>query len=152
LNQRFDVDLRQVTATGHSVGASVIWELACHRSSDYAALVAFSGTLWEPVPTSCPGPPVPLLHAHGLADQVFPMEGRALGGAVQGAVRPLWEVATERAGCAASAPAAPWRGMSCVDQVGCDAPHRFCTWEGEHKLQNGWYNAALEWIISDSLQ
>ncbi len=35
------------------------------------------GTFWKPVPQSCPGLPVPMIHIHGTADRTVPLKGRA---------------------------------------------------------------------------
>ena len=83
---RFAIAQERVMATGFSAGGMLIWELACRRSDLAAGFAPISGTFWAPVPEDCPAPAASLVHIHGTADEVVPLDGRAIGPARQGRV------------------------------------------------------------------
>ena len=55
------------------------WHVACFMGGDFAAFAPVAGAFWRPHPEACTGGPVRLLHLHGLADTVVPLEGRPIG-------------------------------------------------------------------------
>ncbi|MBY0610812.1 MAG: dienelactone hydrolase family protein [Beijerinckiaceae bacterium] len=79
--QRFEVDRNRVLMTGFSIGASLVWYMACKEPGLAAAYAPIAGGFWRPLPQSCAGP-IDLLHTHGWRDQTVPLEGRPLGGGV----------------------------------------------------------------------
>ncbi len=81
---RFGVDPARTLMTGFSAGGMMTWELACRRSTLFAAFMPMSGTFWDPVPAACDGPPATIIHTHGTADTTVPIGGRAIGSARQG--------------------------------------------------------------------
>lgn len=84
--RRFGIDRDRVMATGFSAGGMMVWTLACHRADLAAGFAPVSGTFWAPVPETCPAAPAHLIHTHGTADPVVPLEGRRIGPTKQGAV------------------------------------------------------------------
>lgn len=72
---RFSVDPARVLVTGHSVGGSITWYIACRAPQEFAAFAPVAGGFWRPHPQSCNGP-VKMLHTHGWDDPVVPLEGR----------------------------------------------------------------------------
>lgn len=78
----YPIDRRRIMAAGFSIGASMLWYLACNGPPDLAArfavFAAFSGTFWQPQPTSCSNRPFSLIQLNGTADTVFPLHGRSL--------------------------------------------------------------------------
>jgi len=84
--RRFGLARDRVMITGFSAGGMLVWELACRRSDLAAGFAPISGTFWAPVPDRCPAPPASLVHIHGTADDVVPLDGRAIGPARQGRV------------------------------------------------------------------
>lgn len=72
---RFGFDRSRVLLAGFSTGGSMVWDVACLRPDIAAAYAPISGGFWEPAATDCRGP-VDLLHTHGFADMVVPLEGR----------------------------------------------------------------------------
>jgi polyhydroxybutyrate depolymerase len=82
--ERFAVDRRRVLVAGFSIGASLVWYLACRQPGLGAAYAPIAGGFWRPHPTHCAGP-VDLLQTHGWRDRTVPLEGRPLrGDLVQG--------------------------------------------------------------------
>ena len=76
---RFPIDRHLVVAGGFSIGASMVWDLACHASSGFSAFLPLSGGFWEPMPDHCTAGPVNLRQTHGMADATFPLSGRPIG-------------------------------------------------------------------------
>lgn len=83
--QRFAIDRGRLLVSGFSIGASLVWYLACREPSLGAAYAPLAGGFWRPHPTVCAGP-VDLLQTHGWRDRTVPLEGRPLrgGGLYQG--------------------------------------------------------------------
>lgn len=78
--KRFPLDRSRMMATGFSLGASMVWYLACQAPTRFTAYVAFSGAFWKPEPADCPMGPVNFLHIHGTSDPTMPLAGRWVGG------------------------------------------------------------------------
>ncbi|MGI9407582.1 MAG: alpha/beta hydrolase family esterase [Hyphomicrobiaceae bacterium] len=85
--RRFPIDRNRLMATGSSAGGMMVWNLACHRSNRIAAFVPVSGTFWQPMPETCTTPVTSIVHVHGTADKVVPLNGRKINEARQGVVR-----------------------------------------------------------------
>ena len=71
---RFHLDRNRVFVTGFSMGAGVVWQLACHDPGAYAAYGPIAGGFWRGQPTGCAGP-VKMLLTHGWRDDAVPLEG-----------------------------------------------------------------------------
>jgi len=84
--RRFAIDPARVVVAGFSSGAMMVWHLACYRGDRFAGYVPMSGTFWAPIPQSCPGGAVNLIHYHGREDPVVPLHGRPIKDARQGDV------------------------------------------------------------------
>jgi polyhydroxybutyrate depolymerase len=71
VSSRFTIDEQKIYATGYSLGAMFTYELACHLSSRFAALVAHAGTM--PIaPNSCEQESnVAIMHLHGAEDSII---------------------------------------------------------------------------------
>ena len=76
---RFNTDPARVLLSGFSIGGSLTWYLACKEPGLARAYAPLAGGFWRPHPQACAGP-VDLLHSHGWADRVVPLEGRAVRG------------------------------------------------------------------------
>ncbi|WP_232830359.1 PHB depolymerase family esterase [Oceanicella sp. SM1341] len=102
---RFGFPRERVLAAGFSGGAMMVWRLACDRPERFAAYAPVAGLLWRPLPGRCAGP-VRLLHTHGWADPVVPLEGRAVAGGalVQGDLFAGLALLRRASGCTADAP------------------------------------------------
>ena len=77
--RRFRLDPRRMVLAGFSAGGFMVNYLACARPGAFAAYAPVGGGFWQPLPARCAGP-VRLMHSHGWADQVVPLEGRPLRG------------------------------------------------------------------------
>jgi len=67
------VDAKRVYATGLSNGAMMCYRLASEMSDRIAAIAPIAGTI--AVDNYHPKRPVPVMHFHGTADKVVPMQG-----------------------------------------------------------------------------
>jgi len=103
--QRFRFPRENVLAASFSLGAMMIWRLACDAPSDYSAFAPVSGTFWEPLPERCAGP-ARLLHVHGWTDAVVPLEGRPIpeDKIVQGDVFAALALLRRASACTSNAP------------------------------------------------
>lgn len=73
---RAGVDPDRVLLTGFSRGGSMVWDMACLAPDFARAYAPAAGGFWQPMPKKCAGPSH-ILHVHGFADPMVPMEGRA---------------------------------------------------------------------------
>lgn len=77
--KRFRIDRERVLVSGFSIGAALVWYLACKEPKLGAAYAPIAGGFWRPLPASCAGP-VDLLQSHGWRGRTVPLEGRPLRG------------------------------------------------------------------------
>lgn len=140
------IDPARVMASGFSLGASMVWYLACNLSGRFAGFAPVSGAFWEPVPTTCPGPSPNLIHVHGLNDETVPMRGRAIGRDWhQGDVRQGLAVWLDKGACGAEVPVTRRDGrLKCERRSGCGgAVVELCLHEGGHTFRPEWL--AMAW-------
>jgi polyhydroxybutyrate depolymerase len=71
-----NVDAKRVYATGMSNGAMMCYRLAAELSDRFAAIAPVAGTM--AIEKAEPKRPVPVLHFHGAADGLVPLNGVAL--------------------------------------------------------------------------
>ncbi len=145
-----------VLAAGFSGGGMMVWRLACDAPGSADAYAPVAGLLWRPLPDRCAGP-VRLLHAHGWADAVVPVEGRAVGGgaAVQGDLFAGLAMLRATLGCASDRPtgtgARPpfllraWTGCAAGGALG------LALFDGGHVVPEGWAAMALDWLEGDDM-
>ena len=74
---RANVNVEQVLLTGFSRGGSMVWEVACLAPDLARGYAPASGGFWLPATEDCLRP-VHMLHTHGFADKIVPLEGRAI--------------------------------------------------------------------------
>ncbi len=146
------VDRDRILLSGFSVGASLVWYLACADPNLAAAYAPVAGAFWRPHPEmgSCTGP-VRLLHTHGWRDETVPLEGRPLRSDIlQGDVFRGLEILREANGCA---------GMR-ADAYDTDGPFWRRWWTrctpgsalelalhtGGHTMPPGWADLAIDWF------
>ena len=147
---RLHLDRSRVFVTGFSMGAALVWRLACETPNAYAAFAPVEGGFWSAQANNCAGP-VKLLLTQGWRDDAIPLEGRAQGtDAVQDGILEGLQV---------------WRRVN-----GCTDPHadRFATdarfWRRSwtncapgsaltfvlhpdgHVVPEGWATLALDWF------
>ena len=136
MTSRFPIDADRLMVTGFSAGGMMVWNLICHRSGDFAAFAPIAGTFWEPVPKSCEGPTANIVHLHGTADRIVPLEGRPIQDTKQGAVREALSMYA-RFGGFVSGDRRTLAGLDCQDWgASSGALMRFCTFEGGHSFRS----------------
>ena len=147
---RFHLDRSRVFVTGFSMGAGLVWQLACRNPAAFAAYGPIAGGFWNGSPTACAGP-VRLLLTHGWRDDAVPIEGwehkpgLVEGGAFDGAQ--LWRRVN---GCpdAHAGNYAAVGGFWLRSWTGC-APGSALTLvlhPGGHEVPEGWAAMALDWF------
>jgi polyhydroxybutyrate depolymerase len=148
---RFGLARGRMAASGFSAGGMMVWRLACDAPGAFAAYAPVSGTLWQPLPQSCAGP-APLLHTHGLADKVVPLEGRSVAGGrlVQGNLFTALSMLRRTMGCAAGAPAPAPSGLQAEAWTGCEGRGAvtLVTHGGGHTAPSGWAELALAFFAA----
>jgi polyhydroxybutyrate depolymerase len=148
---RFDLARAPALAAGFSGGGMMVWRLACATPGAFDAYAPVAGLLWRPLPDGCVGP-VRLLHAHGWADAVVPLEGRAVGGGriVQGDLFEGLALLRRAGGCADDAPDAYdasgpflrrfWADCAAGGALG------LALWPGGHVTPGAWADMTLDWF------
>jgi polyhydroxybutyrate depolymerase len=149
---RWPIDRGRVVAAGFSLGASMVWDLACYDAGDFTAFLPFSGGFWRPLPKACRSGPVDLRHVHGTDDHTMPMAGRHLFGPFwQGDIRAGFRdwVAEDR--CRGKPVALKdWAGLTCETWTGCAGGRRLqlCVRAGGHQMWQGDVLAGLRWAVA----
>ncbi|WP_082015806.1 alpha/beta hydrolase family esterase [Leisingera sp. ANG-M7] len=146
--QRAGVDPERLLLSGFSRGGSMVWDMACQVPEFAAGYAGVSGGFWLPMTRDCKGP-VALLHIHGFADTVVPLEGRAIPGAsvVQADVWEGLQLWRRENGCPSNAAAHEaedgiWRKRWDCDAGGLEV----ILHKGGHGLPRGWSTMALDWF------
>ena len=139
---RVTYDSRRVVLSGFSQGASVVWHVACAGEPRVGLYLPIAGVWWQPMPQTCAGPPVKLLHIHGMADRVMPMTGRRLRdtwqqGDVKEAIRRM-SAHNQCSGAPLTQASAP---LTCTLASGCTegASLSLCLHEGDHHTDPRWF-------------
>lgn len=159
VRRRWPVDDGHVAAFGFSIGATMVWTLACRRQPAFTAHVAFSGTLWPPYPEHCAAGRTDLLHIHGTTDTVFPLAGRELrNGLRQGNSDMMLDFLRAEKSCRAASPlpaaalqpaATPPVGLACrSDDCAGGGTIVSCRHGGGHWVEPGWVDMALGWMLA----
>jgi polyhydroxybutyrate depolymerase len=145
------IDRDRVLLAGFSRGASMVWDVACHRPDMARAYAPVAGAFWEPLPESCAGG-ADLFHTHGWADRVTPLEGRSVAGGTltQGDTFASLKILRAANGCEIRQPD--------TSKIEPDGIWRR-TWSscpggwielmlhpGPHGMPKGWLERALDWF------
>jgi len=140
LAARFPVDPGRILATGFSAGGMMTWTLACHRGERFAAFMPIAGTFWAPIPRTCPGAPVEVLHIHGTQDTVVPIAGRPIADTRQGDVREAVAMFREAGGYAPAE-----GGLDAPETLSCEVAQAaggerlaLCLHGGGHSVSAQW--------------
>jgi polyhydroxybutyrate depolymerase len=149
---RWPVARKEMWLAGFSVGASMVWDVACHTppgGDGFAAFVAISGQFWNPAPIACESGPVDLLQIHGLTDDVFPLEGRAIGPAHQGDVFEDLAIMRSHDGCRSNPETMVQQGAFVLRSwTNCwsGAQLALALHPGGHEIPAGWLSVALPFV------
>jgi polyhydroxybutyrate depolymerase len=142
LGRRVTYDPRRVVLSGFSQGASVVWHVACAGEPRVGLYMPIAGVWWQPMPHTCAGPPVKLLHIHGMADGVMPMAGRRLRdtwqqGDVKEAIRRM-SAHNQCNGVSVTEVSVP---LTCTLASSCakGASLSLCLHEGDHHTDPRWF-------------
>ncbi len=132
---RFPIDRERLLATGFSAGGMMVWNLICHRSEAFTAFAPIAGTFWVPEPETCTSPPANVIHIHGDADPVVPLEGRPIADTAQGNVFAVLDM-YRRYGSYGEASARTVDGLRCEDRVNSAGDLlNFCLFAGGHSFE-----------------
>lgn len=151
VDQRWPLDHGRQVVSGFSIGASLAYVLACERAERFSAAYPLSGGFWEPLPTSCAGPPIALGHEHGAADEVWPLEGRAFDAdTAQGSAPGSAALLREASGCSETSTQETIDGLTCTVWSDCEdgVVSRFCLHEGRHQRAEGWVERLLAFSLA----
>ncbi len=148
LPARIPHDPARVLMSGFSQGAAVVWHVACAGEPRVKAYMPIAGVWWRPMPETCPGGPVNLLHVHGTADPVMPMTGRRLRDTWhQGDVREAFSTMTRHNACGVTPT------VQLMGELVCEAPPcpdgrmvKLCLHRGDHHTNPRWFLDNRDWI------
>jgi polyhydroxybutyrate depolymerase len=150
--QRWPVDQARVFASGFSIGGSMVWDLACHAATGFAAFLPFSGDFWTPYPERCETGPVDLRHTHAMNDHTFPMNGRPLFGGQfhQGDVHQGFAILEATDTCAVEPDRKLRDGdLDCESWTTCVSGRQLemCLHNGDHQIQPDWFRRSIDWAL-----
>lgn len=141
---RIDLDQSRLISTGFSAGGMMTWTLACEMGDTFAGFVPYSGTFWQNIPATCPTPAAHLIHIHGDADTVVPLEGRAIGPTRQGNVFDALSMYADHGAQGEMTMREMPEGLTCSMRENADGLLLdFCTFSGGHSYST----ARVEWAI-----
>jgi len=148
--ERLGVDRSRILLSGFSSGGMMVWRAVCDAPESAAAYAPIAGLMWRPLPETCAGP-AKLLHVHGWADTVVPMEGRTVGsGITQGDLFVGLNLLRDAFGCASDQPDEAWLRDAFWRRAWTNcapgARLEFALHPGGHSIPKGWTDLALDWF------
>ena len=144
LETRHGIDKERLVLSGFSAGAMMVWELACQRGASFSAFIPVAGTFWDPVPQTCPSPPVHLVHIHGTSDKIVPIEGRPIRTTRQGHVLVAIDRLVERGDYEHEVTQQIFGDLDCKTGRNPDGKVLgFCTHPGGHSIKMDYLRAAF---------
>lgn len=144
---RFPLEDDRIMATGFSGGGMLIWNLACARSGSFAGFAPVAGTFWLKPPETCAAPVTSIVHIHGDADKVVPLEGRPIGPTKQGKVSEALALYQGFGGFGA-ATSVSYAGLRCEESRNAGgAVLDFCLFSGGHSFRTEYIRHAWERLL-----
>lgn len=141
---RFPIEMDRIMVSGFSVGASMVWNLACYRGARFAGFAPVAGAYWDPVPETCPSPVPVLIHVHGTADRTVPIRGRGIGIHRQSDLYESLAQWEQQGGCELPNTARRDALLVCR-QVSCGGGMlELCLHDGGHSIRTEWVIRAWE--------
>lgn len=144
LTEQHGIPADRLMLSGFSAGGMLVWNVSCLRPDLFAAFAPVSGTFWLTPPDNCAVPNASIIHMHGDADGVVPMEGRAIANTRQGDVYEALEMHRTTNGFD---PAQPYQMLD--GTLNCDswetadgAIADLCMFEGGHSFSRSYLAAA----------
>jgi len=144
---RFPIDRERLLATGFSAGGMMVWNLICHNSDAFAAFAPIAGTFWVPEPETCTSPAANVVHIHGDADPIVPLEGRPIADTAQGNV---FDVLAMYRHYGAYGEATPEEvdGLRCENSANADGEIlNFCLFSGGHSFETRFIRHAWDVFV-----
>lgn len=149
---QFQIPRDKVLASGFSLGASMVWSLSCFMGDEFAGFAPAAGTLWNPLPETCPSDVPNLMHYHGRKDGTFPLIGRAIAGGLyrQGNTYKSFEIWHSQGQCETEEPVITESGLfQCERRPGCGSGIlELCLHGGGHVYRAAWIERSWG-ILSD---
>lgn len=148
---RHGVDRGRILLAGMSGGGMMTWRVACDAPEAFAAYAPIAGLLWRPLPDACAGP-MRMLHTHGWADPVVPIEGRSVAGGriTQGDLFAGLDLLRRAMGCARDDPDGYAASGAFLIRRWTDcapgAELALALHPGGHTIPRGWVDLALDWF------
>lgn len=147
---RFRVDPNRILVSGFSVGASMVWYVACAEGRRYAGYAPIAGAFWEPYVESCRLPLPTIRHVHGTADETVPLEGRKLRVATQGNVFRSFELLRRFSQCTGDLADADAEGdLTCQHQTCGGSEQDLCLHSGGHVVRPEWIEEAWRQVFDE---
>lgn len=151
LDTRYPIDHSRFLVSGFSVGAAMVWNLACYRGEKFSAFLAIAGTFWTPQPDHCPSGAQNLIQIHGVGDRTVPLEGRAIrsGSFRQGDVFRAMGMMRRANACQPEASRAIRDGvLACEQMSGCASGKtlEICFHPGGHDFDPSWLDHAWRMV------
>jgi polyhydroxybutyrate depolymerase len=136
-------------AAGFSAGAMMVWTLACGASDRFRGFVPVAGTFWAPMPETCPTAAANLVHIHGTADTMAPLEGRPIGETRQGDVATALDMYAAHGSFRPTGTTIAPGDMTCLTARNpAGKVLDFCTFDGGHDFSTARLAYALEQILA----
>jgi polyhydroxybutyrate depolymerase len=147
---RHRIDRSRVLITGMSRGGFLTWDIACHAPGLAAAYAPIAAGYLGDMPSRCAGP-ARLLHTHGRADEVVPIDNARLWHSGGARMEPLGSALTKIArtgGCIT--PAAPREfqdyDLTTWQDCGPGASAGLLLHSGGHIVPLSWYSTVIDWF------
>ena len=147
---RHRIDRKRILIAGMSRGGFLAWEIACHNPLLAQAYAPVAAGYLGPMPKRC-ARPVRLLHTHGTADAVVPLEKThrwSSGGAVMRPLREALDRVARTGGCTSAGRPERFREYERTRWQGC--PHGasvdLLMHQGGHTIPLSWYSTVIDWF------
>lgn len=143
------IDPDNIMISGFSAGGMVAWTIACELGDAFAAYAPIAGTFWKPVPPSCVGLPVPMIHIHGTADRTVPLNGRTIADSAQGNVYNALELMSDAGDYGKWVSVGEREGLTCQQKTAAAGGDflQFCLHDGGHSFRSEWMGATWDAFV-----
>ena len=147
---RHRIDRKRILIAGMSRGGFLAWEIACHDPLLAQAYAPIAAGYLGPMPKRC-ARPVRLLHTHGRADEIVPLEKDqrwSSGGAVMRPLSEALERVARTSGCTSPGRPERFREYERTRWQGCPrgASVDLLMHNGGHTIPLSWYSTVIDWF------